>query len=79
MTKLLTISNTINSGYKVLLEQDINTDYKSVLYIDFFDTKRKAVNKYNKLIEQHNPKIEVYNWLVLRDKRMTYNQLHTIG
>ena len=78
MTKLLTISNTINSGYKVLLEQDINTDYKSVLYIDFFDTKRKAVNKYNKLIEQHNPKIEAYNWLVLRDKRMTYNQLHII-
>ncbi len=73
MTKLLTIVNTTNSGYKVLLEQDINTDYKSVLYIDFFDTKRKAVNKYNKLIEQHNPKIDTYNWLVLRDKRITYN------
>ena len=71
-TKLLTIINTTNSGFKVLLEQDINTNYKSVLYIEFFDTKRKAVNKYNKLIEQHNPQIDTFNWASLRDRRLTY-------
>lgn len=47
--KTLTMKKTTNSGYQVVLKQDVDTEYESILEVEFFDTKRKAVNFAKKL------------------------------
>ena len=42
--KTLTIKKTTHNGYQVVLKQDVDTDYESVLEVEFFDTKRKVKN-----------------------------------
>tara|TARA_B000000475_G_scaffold250456_1_gene226740 strand:+ start:1551 stop:1715 length:165 start_codon:yes stop_codon:yes gene_type:complete len=47
--KTLTIKKTTHNGYQVVLKQDVDTDYESVLEVEFFDTKRKVKNFISKL------------------------------
>jgi len=53
--KTLTMKKTTNDLYQVVLKQDVNTEYESVLFVDFFNTKRKAENFFKKLIKEHMP------------------------
>jgi hypothetical protein len=52
MTKTLNITETSNSGFSVVLKQDVNTEYESVLFVEFFSTMRKAENCAKKLTKE---------------------------
>ena len=49
--KTLEIKKTTHNGYQVVLKQDVDTDYESVLEVEFFDTKRKVKNFISKLVK----------------------------
>lgn len=50
--KTLTMKQTTNNGYQVVLKQDVNTEYESVLFVDFYPTKKRAENAVKKLEKQ---------------------------
>lgn len=47
--KTLAIKSTPHNGYQVVLKQDVDTEYESILEVEFFDTKRKVKNFVKKL------------------------------
>jgi|TARA_R100000781_G_C3970901_1_gene90121 hypothetical protein len=50
--KTLTMKQTTHNGYQVVLKQDVNTEYESVLFVDFYPTKKRAENAVKKLEKQ---------------------------
>jgi len=66
--KILTIKKTTHNGYQVVLKQDVDTDYESILEVEFFDTKRKVknfVSKLNKIYDRGDMLLSVESFEVV--------------
>jgi hypothetical protein len=59
--KTLTMKKTTNDLYQVVLKQDVNTEYESVLFVDFYELKKHAEYFMKKLTKEHTP-ADIQRW-----------------